>query len=203
MRPYILLLITFLLISCDLNDDGSSDPCQGIYCDLEDVSGDAAFAFIDIGKVGARFTDTEIIIEINILDIPASLTYNSVNLPDNYLEYSWKIDFDVDNDGTSANDIRLAMSHFKFPGSIQSTGDILDFTQKNVWLADDVGTAYSLKGSISVTKDNSKLTFSVLRSEHPKLQNVDKTTPVKFEAFYKSSSESYRDIYPDDGSYFK
>ena len=166
-----------------------------------DASGDAAFAVIDLQLLKVTVDATEISVAIGLLDIPNPLTYNSINLPDNQLEYEWRVVFDVDGDGQSSNDIHLSISHFKPPGGVEAQDALLNFTQKSVWLLNSTGNGAGLIGMATATQDLSTLTITVQKSVHASLATIDTSTPFKFKAFYKIAGTSYEDLFPDDDSY--
>jgi hypothetical protein len=166
-----------------------------------DASGDAAFALIDLQLLKVTVDATEISVDIGLLDIPNPLTYNSINLPDNQLEYEWRVVFDVDGDGQSSNDIHLSISHFKPPGGVEAQDALLNFTQKSVWLLNSTGNGAGLIGMATATQNLSTLTITVQKSVHASLATIDTSTPFKFRAIYKIAGTSYEDLFPDDDSY--
>jgi len=178
-------------------DNVQMTECAGI---CSDASGDAAFAVIDLQDLKVTVDATEISVDIGLLDIPNPLTYNSTNLSDNYLEYEWRIAFDVDGNGHLSNDIILAISHFKPTGGVQMQDALLNFTQKSVWLVNSDGSG-SWIGIATATQNLSTLTITVQKSVHASLATIVTSTPFKFRAFYRVANTNYKDSFPDDGGY--
>jgi hypothetical protein len=172
--------------------------CAGI---CSDASGDAAFAVIDLQDLKVTVDATEISVDIGLLDIPNPLTYNSMNLSDNYLEYEWRVAFDVDGNGYLSNDIVLAISHFKPTGGVQMQDALLNFTQKSVWLVNSEGNGSGHIGMATATQNLSTLTITVQKSVHASLATIVTSTPFKFRALYRVANIDYKDSFPDDGSY--
>ena len=201
-----LFVVLALLISCD-QKSGNSTPV--IDCDstslvtstYEDDVGDADFSFIDLGSLSIKQNDTFVCVEINLLDFPDYLTYNNVNVTDNHREYSWTASFDIDNDGENSNNLELSISYYKFAGSEQSQGDVLDFAQVNAWYVDDTGLTSNSIANLKSTRAGNKLTIYGSRSESSYLDYITVNTPVKFSSSFNASNVTYRDIYPNDGSY--
>lgn len=197
----VTLLPVFLLCSSCNHDDAACNPGTDNTVFFSDAEGDAAFSFIDLGNLSVTVNDCEIKAEISLLNAPVDLIYNSVNVSDNSSEYQWEVQFDIDGDGTAANDITLAATHFKFPDSTEAQGNVPNFTQNNLWLISSDGMSGSYEGPISAILTGATLTLLVNISENPALSNILNTTPIRFEAYYNSSGTRYTDIYPDNGSY--
>jgi hypothetical protein len=166
-----------------------------------DASGDAAFAVIDLQLLKVTVDATEISVDIGLLDIPNLLTYNSINLPDNQLEYEWRVVFDVDGDGQSSNDVHLSISNIKPPGGVEAQDALLNFTQNSVLLLNSTGSSAELIGMATATQNLSTLTITVQKSAHASLATIGTSTPFKFRAFHKIADTSYEDLFPDDDSY--
>lgn len=164
-----------------------------------DYEGDAAFSIIDLGNLSVTINNCEVKAKISLLNAPVNLVYNSANISDNSLEYLWEVKFDVDGDGTAANDIQLSISHFKPSGSTEAQGNVPEFTQSNLWLVSSDGLSGTDAGPISTSLSGSTLTLVVSVSENPALLNITKDTPVQFETYYNSSGTVYNDRYPDVG----
>ena len=152
----LTFFVVLILVGCGGGGGGgsSSDPEAKIECtagSCSDALGDAAFAVIDLQDLKVTVDATEISVDIGLLDIPNPLTYNSINLSDNALEYEWRIVFDVDGNGLLSNDISLAISYFKPPGSVEMQDALLNFTQKSVWLINSTGKGAGFIGMATAT----------------------------------------------------
>lgn len=98
---------------------------EGIY---QDAAGDA-FEFIDLTKLKITVDDEKIAVYISLTYIPHLLVFDWADITDDILEYEWSVSFDVNGDGTPANDISFSLSPYKFARDKVSIDGILSFTQ--------------------------------------------------------------------------
>lgn len=116
------------------------------------------------------------------------------------MEYDWEVLFDIDSDGSGNGDIKLALTNFKFEGTNEAQGGILEFTQKNLWLGEGNSRFINI-GDLSASVSGSKLTLVVNRNSHVSLEDINSETPVRFFALYNASGTTYTDSYPDNDGY--
>lgn len=75
-----------------------------------------------------------IVIRLSVVNIPDTLVFSKVGLPDYYVDYWWGVRMDVDNDpstGADGNDgceIELVAFHYKVPGEPEHSSNIIDGT---------------------------------------------------------------------------
>ncbi|MFI5219765.1 MAG: T9SS type A sorting domain-containing protein [Bacteroidia bacterium] len=86
-------------------------------------------------------------VRMKLKSINDILTFNQASTPANYLEYSWTVSIDSDNNIATGNlsgyDVALAVQHYKPPGGLPVTGTITSSsTQKNTWILDSTGASY-------------------------------------------------------------
>ncbi|WP_300426158.1 hypothetical protein [uncultured Thalassolituus sp.] len=177
------------------------DP-ESVTATAVDVSGDAAFAFIDVELVSVTFSDTHIEVSIQLLNIPEEFVYDASNLSANSLEYDWAVSFDVDFDGSLANDLVLSVSNFKFEEEQQKRAEMLAFTQNNIWRMNEMGSGASMIGNLSAEVNGNSLTITVAKDDYEELSAISNTVPFLYEGYYATSGSVYRDLLPDDGGYF-
>lgn len=206
MKILYVLALGFLVSACGGSDSDEEVPMEIMTCEsrvCSDHSGDADFSFIDINEVTIAIENSTIVVEIKLLDIPEYLTYSSANVPEDYLEYSWGITFDVDKDNLPSNDIEFSVSYFKHLSDYDLQGSLLDFTQHDIWQFDNKGVEANVIGPALVTQNNVTLTFTVAKNLHASLENINKTTPFRVFAYYNAAGTMYEDRFPDYDGYIK
>jgi len=166
-----------------------------------DASGDADFAFIDVETVSVTFSDTHIEVSIQLLDIPDEFVYDASYIAADFLEYDWTVAFDVDFDGSLANDLLLSVSNFKFEGEQQRRAEMLAFTQKSIWRMNETGSGASWIGNLPAEVNGNTLTITVAKDDYEELSAISNTVPFLYEGFYATSGGVYKDLLPDDGGY--
>jgi len=198
LRLVVAVLLPLLLLACDSNDDQNID--NNIRYGT-DAQGDVSISFIDITEVSVTITNTQIKIDFGLLDIPGTLTYDSINVPDGAEEYGWRVWFDIDDDSTVNNNIWINISSHKSAGDIESEGVIEEFTDRSICLVDGVGQNCSYVGTFELVRENNTLYFTIDKSIHEIFQKVDRATKVSFVAIHQIGNTRYLDNYPDgDGN---
>jgi len=98
------------------------------------LDSNANFQYMDIDTVDVNITDTNVKIELSLVNLPDTLLFNKTATRDNSSEYYWSISFDIDDDNkNSVDDLEFSISHVKFSGSSEVNGTILSNTQQNVY----------------------------------------------------------------------
>jgi hypothetical protein len=158
----------------------------------QDVPGDA-LEFIDLSKLKVTIDDDIITIKMSLTHIPDFLIYDRADIPDNAPEYEWAVFFDVDGDGTPANDISISISSFKFKRDKVGISRMTDFTQYDVWLS---GSSLTSEIDVSIV-DRSTLSLIVRKSSHKALARITAKTPIRFSTLYNYGGGVCEDFYPD------
>ena len=198
IRSLLIGSLLILLASCSGGDDSAIDNDPGIgEKEVSDVSGDAAFSFIDISKAKVEVTLTEIVVTIELMNIPSSFNYASSNVPDNTREYTWGINFDVNGDGLREGDIIMDVSYIKLPRDMPSRGSILSFTSANVSRMDNAGVSVTVIATADAEIDGNKLILKAYKESSSRLNRVKSSTPFRVIALYNSAGTDYWDSFPD------
>jgi hypothetical protein len=160
----------------------SAIPANGVFTA---PANDVAVDFVDITGAIVTVNATDIIFEITLRNLPATFTFNQVNVPLNQLEYEWAVDFDINND--SLSDYSLSLTEFKFDptqtvGTLLNSHSMLFNTQVNVWKKNN----YLTGASASITGNTIRL--SVPKSSHTDLLSITPAAKVKIRTRYKSDS---------------
>lgn len=203
MFPIVVaVVLPFLLLACD-NKDGQSIDNNIRYG--SDSQGDVTFSFIDITEVSVEITDTQIKIDFGLLDIPDSLTYDSINAPSDAEEYGWRVWFDLDDDSTVNNDIWVNFNSHKSVGDVESKGVIEEFTDRSICQIDGVGLNCNYLGTFELATENNTLIITIEKSTHEIFQEVGNETKVSFVAIHQIGNTRYLDSYPnsDGNSYIE
>ena len=89
----------------------------------DDVS-DVPAAHIDITGVNSSLSGETLTVVFHLRDVPETLTFDRTGVPDEALEYSWRVSVDADNDqetGFGGVDYTLSASHIVSPSSSGSS----------------------------------------------------------------------------------
>jgi hypothetical protein len=168
-------MIICLLAACG-GTSGTSCP------DYMQISG-GTFA-----KTGTTLTWT-----LDVVAIPATLTFNQAAVADNVREYQWGVALDSDRDGKE--DFEVSVTHAKSAGAAEVvTGDILSVTQEDLWRVQ--GPISSTIGNATVTLVGTKFTLSTMTTAATGLENVtaaDQSTWVTQYQFGKGLSDQCSD----------
>jgi len=146
------------------------------------------------GNVGID-NDT-IVVDIKLLDIPATLTFDQDFTPGNAMEYEWSIYIDSDNNPSTGPswpingcEVSISLMNFKFPGSMQHDDTILGGTQHNTWIFDE-GGSFNYGHEIDVTVNYSTNTITMIASkEWEELIDVEATDRFYFIASYRYAAD--------------
>ena len=197
--PLFLLLLPAAFFSFG-NSCGTEDPGEngdGTLCNQcssessDDVKNSSSsvvtgYDYLDLVQgYSVSIGGTTVTCVIKVEDIPDSgeLTFNHSALGDGYLEYEWSVSFDVDNDGT--DDYSLAVLHFKFGGSTETTGLISDYTQENLWK--NTGTSWISLTNAILTLDAIADTFTI-EATHAEVSTITSSADKHVGAFMNDGS---------------
>lgn len=180
------------------NDYKYINNSEGIY---QDTTGDAP-EFIDLTTLKVKVDDKNISVDIALAHIPRMLIFDRADIADDGLEYEWSVSFDVDKDGTPANDVSISLSSYKFEGDKPSIGYLHRFTQHdaNLWGTDSVS---SLTSDIDISDaeiiENSTVSIKLNKSKHKVLSKITAKTPIRFSTYYNfgGAMKVCEDFYPD------
>ncbi len=130
-----------------------------------DAISDTLPAHIDITEFSTTLTGDETLsVVFHLRDVPETLEFFRMNVPEDALEYKWEVEIDVDNDpetGSRGADYSLGASHFAFSSS-SGEGVHLHleeaFQTKSWQLDEGVGTFFS-QVSMEVSSEEDTITF--------------------------------------------
>ena len=137
-----------------------------------------------------------IVVDIKLLDIPATLAFDQDSTPDNAMEYEWSIYIDSDNNPSTGSswpvngcDVSISLMNFKSPGSTQHDDTILGGTQHNTWIFDESGS-FNYGHEIEVTINYSTNTITMIASkEWDELSDVEVTDGFYFLASCRCAAD--------------
>lgn len=198
MMKRISMLIFLFITACNPTEEVSTKT-------LVDVEGDAAFPYIDVKQISVTIDSSNIVVDLDILNIPSVLTYDSVNSllgP----EYSYRISFDLDGDNSDAGNLFIKLESDKEVGDVEKQGPLLSFTTYRVlycYLTNSFQFQCDVIANSSVAINGNRLTFTIPRGSHHALAGLTMNTPLNLQTFYKIGGTLYVDSFPDDLSYIK
>jgi hypothetical protein len=152
------------------------------------------------GNVG--IDNNTIVVDIKLLNIPPTLTFDQDFTPDNICEYEWSIYIDADNNPSTGLswpidgcEVSISLMNFKSNGSTQHNDTILGGTQHNTWIFGESG-CFSYGHEIDATINYSTNTITMIASkEWEELSDVDETDRFYFSASYRCAADkNSRDI---------
>ena len=138
-----------------------------------------------------------IVVDIKLLNIPATLTFDQEFTPDNAREHEWSIYIDLDNNPSTGSSYRvegcevaISLMNFKFPGSTQHDDTILGGTQHNTWVFNDTNRCWHYGHVIDATVNYSTNTITMIASkEWDELSDVEETDRFYFLASYRCAAD--------------
>ncbi len=151
--------------------------------------------YLDIVSFNKSITETEIVLFIELRDLPAVLNVNQSGILKNTIEYSWRVNFDVDCDNTVAYDISLIHYRLwnKSEDEIQTAPDDLSFLTEGIQHQINTGQTIA-EGIIKIDKNTIILNFSKTNNEN--LSSITADTPIHILAEYNSGEVYLYDIIP-------
>ena len=164
----------------------------------EESNGRTIPAFIDFSEFKVDVTETNIIVEMTVLDLPNELVYNR-NTMDNsdnqlnrgYTEYSWSISFSTENDER----VGLGTSIYGGKEGAERVGVVSDIIKCNIneKYIDESGSPYNF-----VKIDGNTIILDVPKSLHKDLAKITTSTGVYFDAqhaYNNNPDDIYYDYY--------
>lgn len=158
---------------------------------VADDSNEVPFVFIDIVLAVLSLSDAEVSFDLELAGMPALLPRDEA--PSDLLEYGWSAQFDVDGDGTSAND--LSIGHSYYSSGDPDTGSFGEFGQTDVWLHRPAGGAERVADA-RLEVDGANLTVTAQRQDYEGLEAIDGSMSVRFWTTHYSDG-FYCDSLPD------
>jgi hypothetical protein len=204
LRLWIILSVLISFYSCKKDNSNNKSP-SGDYINIAqngnfyiDKVNDVGKSFIDLDSLSINISSVNINVNIGLVKMPDSLIFSQEALPINALNYEWSIYFDMDNSNSiTKGDISFSIMRYKFKDSLIVTYNILDGTQKNLWLNYGQGdtTIVDLERYTSL-KGNS-IYFSIPKSIDSSLKSINNNTNFFFKAYFNDGNNKYYDYYPD------
>lgn len=207
LKLNFVLIIFFMVLCCSEspNDNNTTDDqqfCYGTDRNFNDTQGDASEEYIDLTELKITIGSDSVGASVTLSNLPSTLTFDPVALPDNYINYEWAVKFDMDGNGAdSKGDIVFSVENYKFSGENERESEILSATQQNIW---KYTSNYSATAISDLTVKISGNTFIMYTSTSAdsSLSNINTSTPVKFEAMHLSDDTTITyDYYPNSTLY--
>lgn len=148
---------------------------------FKDKKGDAEKEFADITSCSITYTENEIHLVMNLVDLPEKLTINHTGVNNYFIEYEWKFEIDVNNDDII--DLVCTVGHAKEKGRKPSLASIHTAMDKSVWLKKGNTLEY-LYIHCPVELLKSGIIFKLKRGSHPLISNMDNGFKVSFSTYY-------------------
>lgn len=139
-------------------------------------------------------------VKFTLKNLPELLPVNMPNTGDNYVEYSWYVLFDMDDNSVrSTGDLVFGLRHIKWPDSLPNLSKISDFDVVLSEYISDTSTIVLTNGSVEVLANT--IIIKIAIDSSPVLNNIDNTVKVHFSSFgHDSNGQVYGDGYPVENS---
>ena len=141
---------------------------------------------IDIRGVTTTVDGETLSVTFHLRDIPETLTFARIGVPEDALEYSWEVSIDVDNDqatGSGGYDYMLSAGYF-VPRLAQGSNTVAEITQPgffkaSLWGLDRKGYRVLTEADIEfkVSVDDNTITLS------GEIPGITEASPLKFRAY--------------------
>ncbi|MDT0676587.1 hypothetical protein [Autumnicola musiva] len=175
MKKGLFITLTVLLFSA----------CKNQY----NIKTNAALPeYMKIVNGQTTINDSSIVCELSLKQLPTQLRFNSNGLKVNAREYEWGVYFDNNNDGNY--DLSLAVSNWKSEKKKEKEGEILKYTQTNIWKIENEGG--SNIGYIDSKIEGDKIILTALFGAN-KLNEISSSSKIKYQTYYNSGTETYKD----------
>jgi hypothetical protein len=140
----------------------------------------------------SKISSDSVIIKLKLDKITDTLRFSESYVPDNYSDYWWGVAFDVDGDintGTYGCEIEIELYHYKSPGDLEFTSNIIDGTYHVLleWIGN---TGYWRHSDVNVRidpSDKNTLIMSVPKS-WTEISQITSNARYYAHTFYYSSS---------------
>ena len=161
-------------------DEAPVRPGDAVADDVSDVPA----AHIDITGVNSSLSGETLTVVFQLRDVPETLTFDRTGVPDEALEYRWKVSVDADNDretGFGGVDYFLSASHIVPPSSSGSSTTASVATGGNVEVntrkMTPEGFVLLEKAHIEASVEDNTITLS------GKIPGITAESPLAFEAY--------------------
>lgn len=131
-----------------------------------------------------------VVVQLELLDIPTTLTFQQDFMPDYGCEYEWGTTIDIDNDPNTGDDegcdVMIILISWKQPGSQPYDATIDEGTYHDTYVWDESGSVWMLthRNEIDVAVDYaSNIITMVAPKAWEELENLDENSRFQFHAF--------------------
>ncbi len=142
-----------------------ASPCV-IGATISDPSDDVNSDYIDVLSLSTSQNDQTLTAVFTMRDVPATLTFNRVGVPQNVAEYAWIITIDVDNNRQTGNgsgmDYELSAMHFVSHADTPVIRAIPDGVQVNTWKYDPPTQSWNYVSQATLTVDTQSNTMQLV-----------------------------------------
>jgi len=161
--------------------------------DVEDIADFSSV--VDLKTVSVDIDESNIKIELALDGTLDKLIYNGKDLSVNVREYDWDILFDLDGNGVhSENDIIFSISRYKSDETAdEKTDSLLNFTQKNIWLASSNGASVVADIAKYITVVDNKITFNIPKSVYSELSKISSPVSLIVSTSYNNGITNFTD----------
>ena len=141
--------------------------------------------YIEIVDGNTTINDSSIFCKLLIKQLPEKLRFNNTSVKSNAKEYEWGVYFDNNNDGNY--DLSLSVSNWK--SEKEKDGEILKYTQSNIWKIDNEKGANIGDLEAEIVGDTIILTASGIKE----LNKISTQSKIKYQTYFTNGIEIYTD----------
>ncbi|MBN2439790.1 MAG: hypothetical protein JXJ04_00535 [Spirochaetales bacterium] len=148
---------------------------------INDKKGPSSIKYADITSCSVEYTKKEILLTMNLVELPKRLKVNHDGVNPNTMEYNWSFKIDVDGDRNI--ELECSVSHVKEKGkksSVQLTEDVMD---SSIYLVKKNTLEY-LDIPFTVSFAAKSIIFTLKRGSHPLISAMNNGCFMSFSSYY-------------------
>ncbi len=150
---------------------------------FQDRKGDVKNRLVDLTSAEAEFFDGLAVFSVDYAAFPDKIMFNSPDLNNESLEYSWSVEIHIEGDGT--DDYSVSIDWFKSQGSKPFEAPVMEYVQKGVWkIRADIVELTDIP--VEIDKQGNTLIFKLDLSSGPPLSKLSEKSKLSFSGYYNN-----------------
>ena len=150
---------------------------------FQDRTGDVKNLLVDLTSAEVELSNGSAVFSVNYAAFPDRIMFNSPDLHNENLEYSWSVEIDIEGDGT--DDYSVSIDWFKLQGSKPFEAPVMEYVQKGVWkIRADIVELTDIP--VEVDKQGNTLIFKLDLTSGPELSKLSERSKLSFSGYYNN-----------------